>query len=149
MEEDNYRNSYNNFVPVRCIFERSLLARHCMCSKAQQLNLAEREAIKCRGNEYQENCEKIYEHLLKNCQFVFHRTNPDEPLPFAKQIKLQSGSLHVLNQILYHSENSGVNDVYQLLQDVLTKWSSFENIPIQELLKGVASFKVRNKKGKN
>lgn len=142
MDEDHYRSTYEEFVKTRCVFERSILARHCACGQAHKFNLAEREGVSCQASDAKLHCEDFYQFLRSQSSFVFHITDPSQPLPYAKQIKLQSGGLQSLAK--FCTGDSHVHDIESLLTQARAQFPDWQQLPLSEIIQSISHFKVRH-----
>lgn len=163
VDEDNYRSTLNEIVNQVCPFERSLLARHCACRHAHIFNLAEREGVRCEAGLRNKNCVALRDFLRKSVNFTFRLTDSSEKLPYAKQIKMQAGGLIALQKILYGKDEADVKsatkvivnvivqvivkveDIYQLVIDLEKQYTDLSQLPMVEVLKEIAAFKVRHR----
>ena len=148
MDEDSYRSTLSGIVKEVCVFERSILARHCFCSHAHIFNLAEREGVRCKASDRNKNCVRIKNFLRENVNFTFQIKDIEEKLPYAKQIKMQAGGLHAIQGILFEPKlnQEKVEDIYQLVIDLETKYPDLSQLPMVEILKEISTFKVRHRK---
>ena len=147
MEENEYRNTYKELMVNQCVYMRTILARHSDCSKAKRINLAEREAVQCQSEAAREICRTTLNHLLEKSKFALHTADPNAPLPYAKQIKVQSGGLIALKHLL-DGEDAGeiVEDINKLLFRVNLAYPDLEELPIKQFLADIAAFNVRSRK---
>ncbi len=150
MDEDQYRAAYQQINPNRCIFEKAHTNRRCHCEKRRRFVLATREGIACESKESLARCTKFLDILRDSSRFALKITFVDGPLPHNKELRVQAGGTLALQKLLYkdkHAEDT-VENINQLLEQALLEYGSLENIPYQELIKGVLTYKVRRKKRK-
>jgi len=150
MDEDQYRSTLSNIVTENCAFERSVLARHCLCQKAHRFNLAEREGIRCEAGLRNKNCVRLKKFLRENVNFTFHLKDSNEVLPYAKQIKMQAGGLIAIQELLATGEKESVKveDVYQLIIDLECQYPDLTTLPLVDILHKISIFKVRQRSKK-
>ena len=148
MDEDSYRSTLSGIVTEVCVFERSILARHCFCRHAHIFNLAEREGVRCEAGDRNKNCVRIKDFLRESVNFTFHIKDSEEKLPYAKQIKMQAGGLHAIQGLLLEPKpnQEKVEDIHQLVIDLETKYPDLSQLPMVEILKEISTFKVRHRK---
>jgi hypothetical protein len=155
MDENEYRTARSDFVPVPCVFEKSILSSRICCSKAIKKNLAEREVVCCSATEYQLRCKNWLQLLRTKSQFALHLTKVSdgaEKFPHAKEMKVQVGGILGLAAML-EDECQGAERRTDILCDVFTvlgscsdKYgTSFEQLPFEQIVINVASFKVRER----
>lgn len=142
MDEDKYRETYRSVNPLQCPFEKTLNSRRCQCTKMERIHLADRECVGCTEKQAWQNCLDFLELLRNNAKFALKLTEIESPLPHGKEIKVQNGSIIGL-QKLFNPESESKPDIYQLLNQALTIYQNFENLPLDQLMQSIVSFKAR------
>ena len=145
MEENEYRSLYRETVPLRCVFEKSILARQCNCSRARRHNLAEREAVACGGRLERDRCETWLALLRQKAMFALHLREVDGPLSHAKEMKIQVGGLRGLVQA---ADNAGsLEDIHGLLEAACGQYGSLGALPFTEIMPAIAHYQGRPRRG--
>ncbi|MBT4838111.1 MAG: hypothetical protein HON94_12265 [Methylococcales bacterium] len=149
VDEQAYKEVLNDINEIVCPFEKAILQNHCRCLRASHFYLAGRKGVGCQSVEAQAPCFK-YLHLLKvNAKFALKLHSAYELLPHNKSIKIQVGGLRGLKKItLADDESEVVDDINQLIKQALIEFGSFEDIPMQEIIRHIAEFKGRKKNDK-
>lgn len=142
MDEDKYRETYRSVNPLQCPFEKTLNSRRCQCTKMEKLHLADRECVGCLDKTAWQNCLDFLQLLRINAKFALKLTEVDGPLPHGKEIKVQNGSVIGL-QKLFNPDTENKPDIYLLLNQALTKYEQFENLPLDQLMQSIVNFKAR------
>ena len=142
MDEDKYRETYRSVNPLQCPFEKTLNSRRCQCTKMEKLHLADRECVGCLDKTAWQNCLDFLQLLRINAKFALKLTEVDGPLPHGKEIKVQNGSVIGL-QKLFNPDTENKPDIYLLLNQALTKYEQFENLPLDQLMQSIVKFKAR------
>lgn len=142
MDEDKYRETYRSVIPLQCPFEKTLNSRRCQCSKMEKIHLADRECVGCMEKEAWQNCFDFMQLLRVNAKFALKLTEVNGPLPHGKEIKVQNGSVIGLEK-LFDSESANKPDIYKLINLALGKYKQFENLPLDQLMQSIVSFKAR------
>lgn len=145
LNEGAYKNTYNEKVRLSCLFEKAILSRCADCNQAQKLNIAEREAVACVAAEPRENCMVLQGLLHRNATFVLKLTQPGEPLPHAKEIRVQCGGLLGIQHQLDQDVNM-VADVHALVSEAQRYFGDLQNVPYQEVIKEIAAYEGRRKR---
>lgn len=156
MEESDcrkmYCKMYRAMIPHRCLFEKAVLSRHCACSQARRLALAEREAIACDSSVGRTQCEAWLGLLRERALFALHTRGGVGPLPHAKEIKLQAGGLKGVAALVdapaaqpWLTEGR-VSDVFALLDAARIQYSGLQNVPFEEVVRAVVHFQGRPKR---
>ena len=142
MDEDKYRETYRTVNPLQCPFEKTLNSRRCQCSKMEKIHLADRECVGCLDKQAWQNCLDFLETLRSKALFALKMTEIEGPLPHGKEIKVQNGSIIGL-QKLFNPEEQNKPDIYLLLNQALTEYNQFENLPHNQLMQSIVNFKAR------
>ena len=79
MEENEYRETYQDINTLPCVFERAILVRCADCEQAKRLYLAEREAVACRSVDAHIDCSALQALMHDNARFVLHQSHIDGP----------------------------------------------------------------------
>lgn len=150
MEEDQYRETYQNINPCRCVFEKSITSRRCQCSRAHRFCLADREGVSCTDDLAQKCCQSLLQSLRNNAIFAMHLTRIDGALPHGKEIKIQNGGLLGLQLLLdpEYDTKAGIRDIHQLLSQAIGQYSSIDAFPYDEIVKQIIRFEGRPRRVK-
>lgn len=132
MDESAYMQAYVGVVPQPCAFRKAILARCVSCVYMQKVEIAEREAITCQSVDRLSRCNTLHEHLIHGFSFAQKRVRDDIPLTHAQSMRIQCGGLKGLQYIL--SERCEVENVDALVDSVLQKWETLEQVPYSEVV---------------
>ncbi len=99
VDETEYRSTYNDINATRCVFEKALMTRQCLCSRARNFRLAEREGFACNHQAAQQRCATLLGLLRRNARFALGITSAEGPLPHNKEIRVQVGGLRGLKAL--------------------------------------------------
>lgn len=142
MDEDKYRETYRSVNPLQCPFEKTLNSRRCQCTKMEKIHLADRECVGCTDKQAWQNCLDFLELLRKNAVFALKMTEVERPLPHGKEIKVQNGSIIGLDK-LFNPDNEDKPDIFILLEQALSKYQTFDKLPLDQLMQSIVHFKAR------
>lgn len=149
MEENEYRSLYHSINQQRCVFEKSILSRHSDCHLAHRFNLADREGVACSQQQAAELCHVALSQMRDKALFALKLTRIDGPLPHAKEIKVQTGGLYGLQQILGEdNQDAPIADIITLLQRALAHYGSVATLPYTEIARSIVQFEGRNRRRK-
>jgi len=148
MEENEYRNTYQQVNHTRCAFENAILARRCDCKDAHRFNLAEREGIACQAKNHQKRCQNFLQQAREKALFVLKLTHLDAPLTHAREIRVQLGSLNGLSELLDGAEPDTITDVNYLLNRAEDKYVTMEEIPPEILVRAIMRLEGRKRNRK-
>jgi hypothetical protein len=140
MDENQYRQTYQQINAQPCVFERAILRRCAVCHHAQRLNIAEREAVSCQSETDRPSCQQFLELMHHKSLFAIKTENPDEPLPFGKEIKIQCGALYGLQAEL--AAETPI-DISLALGDAVGKYGGLDALPFENIVREVTAFKTR------
>lgn len=150
MDENEFRSIYHAINQLRCPFEKTLLSRRHSCSCLVKYNIAEREAIGCNNESDQNRCQNLLAILHKKAAFAVKSTNTS--LGHAKEIKIQSGGITGLQQLLVNSDHGTISndpvDIKILVDELIKYFGNFEAIPYSEVIQSIASFVGRKRRRK-
>lgn len=146
MEEDEYRNTYQQINPIRCAFEKAILSRRCACGHAHKFCLAEREGVSCGHTARQARCAHFLSSIRKQAMFVLKLTSMDNTmqLPHAKEIRVQVGSLLGLNELLQLQPGADqIADINDLLDKSTDKYRDINELPFSQLIPAIQKMEGR------
>lgn len=142
-DENAYRQTYADINPLQCVFERGMLRRCLGCDQGIRRNIAEREAVGCRDKAAHDLCGNFKVQLKHAAVFALKSTHPDDPLPHAKELKLQCGGLIGLERVLADAKVDVVSDVAGVLNAAVTKYGSLDGLPYSDLIQSIRLFEPR------
>ena len=150
MEEDEYRESYQDINTLPCVFERAILVRCADCEQAKRLYLAEREAVACRSVDAHVDCTTLLELMHQNARFVLRQAHIDVPLPHAKEVRVQCGGVRGLSRLL-KPQSVGINtipdadNIHALVRTARQRFDSLKRLPFQDIVLGIAQWQSRRR----
>ena len=147
MEENEYRETYQNYNEQRCLFEKSILSRKTMCEHAHRFCLADREGVACNNQPAFKQGEVLLNQLRNNARFALKQTNIDEPLPHAKEVKIQTGGLFGLRSIVEgeHLNEQSIENIVELVQQAIIKYGDLDSLPYDEIARKIVQFKSKTR----
>ncbi|MCU7930624.1 MAG: hypothetical protein KZQ90_07485 [Candidatus Thiodiazotropha sp. (ex Codakia rugifera)] len=150
MDQDAFRRTYREMNERHCAFEKSLMTRHCNCSQAKKICIAEREGVHCISDEAQQQCLELLETLRHQARFALKSNNDNEVLPHGKAMRLQVGGLRGLFSALYPDQQipDAIDDVFGLINQAKETYEKLDNFPYQILIQQVSAYKGRQRGNK-
>ena len=147
MEENEYRETYQNYNEQRCLFEKSILSRKTMCEHAHRFCLADREGVACNNQPAFKQCKVLLNQLRNNARFALKQTHVDEPLPHAKEVKIQTGGLLGLRSIVEgeNRQEQSIENIFALIQKAITKYGELDSLPYDEITRQIVQFKGKTR----
>jgi len=148
MEENEYRETYQDINTLPCVFERAILVRCAACEQAKRLYLAEREAVACRSIDAHIDCSKLQQLMHDNARFVLHQSQLDGPLPHAQEIRVQCGGISGLADLLERrrGDNSiDTDNIHGLVGSARKQFGGLAELPFQTVIQGIARWKSRRR----
>lgn len=145
LNESAYKATYDEKVRLSCPFEKAILSRCADCDQARKFNIAEREAVACEAAVARENCLTLHGLLHQNASFVLKLIHPSEPLPHAKEVKVQCGGLLGV-QRLFDPEAVLVENIHALAIETQRRYGSMRDVPYQEVIKEIAIYEGRRRR---
>ncbi|MCG8015325.1 MAG: hypothetical protein JAY97_03830 [Candidatus Thiodiazotropha sp. 'RUGA'] len=147
MDQDAFRRTYREMNERFCAYEKSLLSRHCDCSQAKKICIAEREGVHCISDEANAQCLELLKNLRHQARFALKSNNDNEVLPHGKAMRLQVGGLRGLFSVLYPDQTTPevIEDVFQLISRAKAEYNSLDNLPFQTLIQHVSAYQGRRR----
>jgi hypothetical protein len=151
MEEHEYKNTYQTVNKRRCVYEKAISSRRCNCARCHRFNLADREGVSCNSATGNAVCTEFLNTLRSKARFSLHLTHADKPLPHAKEIRVQTGGLLGLQELLYPdmADSTRVENIIGLLDMAIQRFERLQNLPYNILVQGVVGFEARRKRQRN
>jgi len=151
MDERAFKDAYRAVSPLACPFEKAVLICQCACRESKRVNIAERVTVNCLDDRAQGDCTLLLGLLRRNAAFALKLTHADEPLPHAKDVKVQCGGLRGLHGALRTEQaaEAGVADIHDLVSEAKARFGSLQALPYSEIVRGVAGFQARKRSGSN
>ncbi len=147
MEEDQYRATYEEINPRRCVFEKAVNSRVCNCSRAHRFHLADREGVACGFETARVLCQRCLEGLRRNARFALGLIQADSPLPHGAEIRVQNGGLLGLQGLLDDSPDppGTVADICAVVAQALDRFGSVEALPYDRIVPSVVRYQGRRR----
>lgn len=142
-DENAYKQTYSEVNPLQCVFERGMLRRCLGCEQGIRRNIAEREAVGCRDKAAHDLCGSFKAQLKQAAAFALKLTHPDDPLPHAKELKLQCGGLLGLEQAIRDRDAAMVDNVAGSLSAAIARFGSLDALPYADLIHSIRAFEAR------
>jgi len=157
MNEDEYRSTYKELNPNRCIFEKAITNQRCDCELKRKFVLASRECVACESESALRQCTTVLDSMRNNARFTLKVVSVDGPMPHNKELQVQAGGMLALQTLLsgqsakhqIDGETPGiVTNIHQTMQQALLEYQSIENLPYSEIVKSIVSYQARPKRRK-
>lgn len=145
LNEGAYKDAYDGVVRLSCPFEKAILSRCADCDQAHKFNIAEREAVACEAPVARENCLTLHGLLHQNAAFVLKLIRPGEPLPHAKELKIQCGGLLGAQQ-LFAPDAAVVANIHGLIGEIQQRFGSMQDVPYLEVVKAISAYEARRRR---
>jgi hypothetical protein len=145
LNEGAYKAAYDEKVRLSCPFEKAILSRCAGCDQARKFNIAEREAVACEAAVEREKCVTLHGLLHQNASFVLKQIHSGEPLPHAKEIKVQCGGLLGV-QRLFDQGASLVENIHALAVEAQQRFGTMQDVPYQGVAKEIAAYEGRRRR---
>lgn len=148
MDEDQYRAVYRQVNERKCVFEKAINARRCNCSRAQRLQLADREAVACTDAGAHARCGVLLPLLRQKAAFALRLAHVDGPLPHAAEIRVQAGGLTGIEERLRAvlPDAPDRQDIKGLIDAAESCFGGVEAFPYSEIVKAVTRFEGRRRR---
>lgn len=148
MDEDQYRSTYSHVITTKCVYEKAINSRQTSCEQANKVRLADREAVACRSEQSCQLCTKFLEILRSKSLFALKLHEHAGPLPHAKEIKVQMGSIIglALDNDIEIIKGKKIENIHGLLKNSLSKHGKLEKLPYENLIRSIVNYEGRPKR---
>lgn len=150
MDQDAFRKTYREINELFCVYEKGILTRNCDCALAERLNIAEREAVRCKSEEARERCLELLELLRQQSRFALKSVEQAETIPHAKAMKVQVGGMRGLKAALEPDRPVPVTigDIHGTIEAALERFGSLQALPFQVIIQQIAAYQGRKRSRK-
>ena len=149
MDETEFRNTYNEVNPNRCIFEKAITNRRCDCQLKHKFVLATRECVACQSESGLNRCTRVLNSMRNNARFTLKVVTVDGPMPHNKELQVQAGGMLALQTLFSNeAEEQIVNNIHQTMETAIQTYGSVEDLPYGEIVKGIVKYQSRPKRNK-
>lgn len=150
MEEQEYRDTYREINPRRCVFEKAINSRRCSCEQSVRFCLADREGVSCNSESGNRHCIDLLDSMRRNARFSLQLTRVDGPLPHNREIRVQNGGLLGLQKLLHpeQADSDSVTDIHGLIGQAISKFGQLDALPYERIVQAIVSFQGRRKRGR-
>ncbi len=149
MEEDEYRNTYQQIASVGCAFEKALTNNQARCSYARHFCLADREGYTCRSETCAAICSQLLQNLRDNSRFSLKLKSVGAALPHNMEIRVQAGGLLGLRKALApDTTQAGLDDIRGLVDSAIQEFGKLDALPYTDIVQSVAQFQGRKRRNR-
>lgn len=150
MDQEAFRETYQQVNERYCAFEKAILTHQCKCSLSEKLNIAEREAAHCRSDSAQAQCIEFLDVLKKQARFALKLKSSTGVLPHGKAIRIQVGGLRGLQQVLdpEYARDMPINDVTSLISQAIATYKTLDDLPFSTIMQQIAAYEGRKRVSK-
>ena len=148
MEEQEYKHTYQTVNKRRCVYEKAINSRRCNCTKCHRFNLADREGVACKSATANALCTEFLNTLRSKARFSLGLTYSDKPLPHAKEIRVQTGGLLGLQELLDIDKAGSTHalNIIGLLDTAIERYEHLNTLPYNIIVQSVVRFEGRKKR---
>ena len=151
MDEEQYRQTYKELNPNRCIFEKAITNRRCDCQLKRKFVIATRECVACQSESAMKRCSRVLDEMRNNARFALKVVTVDGPMPHNKELQVQAGGMLALQNLVTKMPDlelkTAVN-IHQTMETALQQYNSVEELPFGEIVKGIVKYQSRPKRKK-
>ena len=151
MDEDQYRSTYNELNPNRCIFEKAITNRRCDCQLKRKFVIATRECVACQSEIAMKRCTRVLDSMRNNARFTLKVVTVNGPMPHNKELQVQAGGMLALQHLMNSQPDLDLQttvNIHQTMETAMEKYGDIDNLPYGELVKGIVKYQARPKRKK-
>ncbi len=140
MDQNAFRQTYQEINPCRCLYEKSLLSNRAGCAKAQRFCIAEREGVECLSTTAQTQCDEFLTQLQHQARFAL-KVGGTAQLPHPKALRLQLGGLEGLDAVINPdaAEPRVIDNIFGLISAARSLFGELNAIPFQQIIPYLAA----------
>ncbi len=148
MDEDAYRQTYEEVNANYCVFEKGILTTQAGCRLCQKMLIAEREAANCTDTQAQQTCNQFLEVMKAQARFSLKLSDPSQMLGHAKAIKVQIGSLCGVYRALNPEQPvpMPIPEIAGLIDEAIQRYGALENLPFSEIIPFISAYEGRKRR---
>jgi hypothetical protein len=129
-----------------CPFSKPILGHWCQCRFAQLAERCSGKMTCTHPSGHQETCLHLTELLKKNARFSLSLSNTDDQISHAQAMKIKCGGLLGMQRILEPGTDAPPS-VVDIIATARERYGSLEDFPFGEIIRDIAGFNHRSRKG--
>ncbi|QMU62249.1 MAG: hypothetical protein GKR92_11310 [Gammaproteobacteria bacterium] len=142
-------------IDCKCCFAITLIKEEFACEQAQLVTRRAGPDTACASEQGSQRCQQLYDQLKLVGLPAFDAEDDLLKTPASVFSKIQFGGLLGLAKIVAEdvSKESNrqpmierVENIYQLLEQAVSRYESVSNIPYPELVDSMTAFKIKRKR---
>lgn len=147
MDEVEYRSTYQDVNPIRCVYEKAINSRICNCSKSTRFNLADREGVSCNSASAQSLCSELLSTLREKARFTLQLSQTEEKLPHNAEMKIQNGGVKGIAKLINDVDVSH-DDIALVISSAVTQYGSITALPFSEIVREISAYQARKRRNR-
>jgi len=134
-------------IDCKCSFATTLITEEYSCEMAQLVTRRAGPDIACSTEQGSDRCQQVYADLKAIGLPAFGAEDDLLKTPASVYGKIQYGGLLGLAKTISSNDKiEAVDNIYQLLEQVMERYETYDNIPHQELVSSMLKIKIKRKK---
>ena len=137
-------------IDCKCSFDMTLNTEEFGCEKEQLVTRRAGPDIACSSEQASSRCKQVYAEFKAVGLLAFDAEDDLLKTPASVFAKIQYGGLLGLGRNLNEPADEVsievVDNIYQLLEQAVMRYETCSNIPYQELVDSMTTFKIKRKK---
>ena len=138
-------------IDCKCSFAITLIKNDFACEKAQMVTRRAGPDTACSSELGSQRCQQLYDELKVVGLPAFDAEDDLLKTPTSVFSKIQFGGLLGLAKIIAKATSNEFNivrvdNIYQLLEQAVSRYESINNIPYPELVDTMTAFKIKRKR---
>ena len=138
-------------IDCKCSFAITLIKNDFRCEKAQMVTRRAGPDTACASELGSQRCQQLYDELKVVGLPAFDAEDDLLKTPASVFSKIQFGGLLGLAKIIAKATSNEsnivrVDNIYQLLEQAVSRYESLNNIPYPELVDTMTAFKIKRKR---
>lgn len=132
-----------------CPFGSTLVAETCHCVHAEQVVRRGGAEVICQDAAAYVRCTELFQQLKNVALAEFEVEDDLTTMPHSVLQKIQFGGLLGLQQLITQQPSDTVADIASLLDALVTKFDTLDDLPYNELVSSITKYKLKRRRGRD
>ena len=138
-----------NPANLKCPFRATLITRSFGCEHASEVTRRDGPDIGCASVTVNKQCSDCFNELKKQALPELGFSDDLSSMPASALQKIQFGGLLGLQAVTTEAQQvDSIVNIGALIESVYAKYQTLENIPYEQCLRSIMSYKIKRRRGK-
>lgn len=133
---------------LKCPFRATIMTRSFGCRHGCEVTRRDGPDIACNHEPDNALCQAFFDALKIRALDAMDYADDLTTLPASVLQKIQFGGLLGLQQSMGEVDKEAVDDIAQLMEGAIEKYTDMQNMPFDECLVAIKTYKMRKRRGR-